>query len=358
MSHGGPTLLVSADDRTGALETGGACADLGWRARFARNPVPEDDCALLDLASRHADPADARRRTALAHRHPARFHCHKMDSVLRGNWPHEVAALLAVGRRVGVLASFPDAGRRCAGGTVFVHDVPVAEGPFGRDPRSRLLSSRPADFLRAAGCGSALQRGDVTVLDASDNAELAAAARRCKDEERMLVGTTGAVAAFAACVGGDRPRRVGRLAAARPALIVCGSLHPLSRQQIAALGAPILGLEDEADAVLGMESGKDVVLATPPTSKPIDDGAAETMARRVAAVAWRWLRASAAPTLVVLGGDTAEAIIGPRTLEVHGSIDTAVPLCQTADGLQIITKGGGIGDPGTLARALNPRQRP
>ena len=68
-----------------------------------------------------------------------------MDSGLRGNWAQEVAALLGAGHRVGVIASYPDAGRRCRGGTVYVHGVPVAEGPLGRDPRNPLPSSRPEE---------------------------------------------------------------------------------------------------------------------------------------------------------------------------------------------------------------------
>ena len=350
MPETGPTLLISADDRTGALETGGACADLGFRTRFVQAPGQDNECALLDLASRHVSAVEARRRTKSAHRHPAHYRCHKMDSVLRGNWPHEVAALVESGRRVGVLASFPDAGRRCDGGVVYVHDVPVAEGPFGNDPRGPLLSSRPAEHLAAAGCGRALASGDVAVLDANDNAELAAAARRCRDEDRMLVGTTGAIAAFAASVRAtERPSH--DLALPRPALIVCGSLHPLSREQIAAPELPILGPEAGAAAVARLKRGDDAVLATPAAAS-IDDRAAEAMAERIAALAWELLPAGSAPTLIIVGGDTAEALIGARTLRVHGSIDTAVPLCETADGLRIVTKGGGIGDAGTLARLL------
>ncbi len=355
MPAAGPTLLVAADDRTGALEAGGACADLGFRTRFVRQPGPEDDCAVLDLASRHVPAAEARRRTMLAHRHRARHRCHKMDSVLRGNWPHEVAALLAGGRRVGVLASFPDAGRRCDGGVVFVHDVPVAEGPFGKDPRNPLLSSRPAEHLVAAGCQGALVRGDVVVLDANDNTELAAAARRCRDEDRTLVGTTGAAAAFAANLRSGPPEP-GDLALPRPALIVCGSLHPLSRDQIAALELPVLALDAASDAVARLRRGCDAVLATP-AAAGIDDRAARNMAERIAALAWQVLDASSAPTLVIVGGDTAEAVLGTRTLRVHGSVDTAVPLCETADGLRIVTKGGGIGDPRTLARLLRRPRR-
>ena len=348
-----PELLLTADDRTGALETGGACADLGFEVRLTPTPGASDDCAVIDLDSRHCEPAEAGRRIGEAHGFAARFRCHKMDSGLRGNWAHEAAALLALGRRVAILASFPDAGRRCDDGTVYIREVPVAESPFGRDPRNRLLSSRPVDYLRAAGCERALARGELVVLDANDNAELHAAAVRCRAEERMLVGTTGGIGAYAATL-----RRGGRgdlPALPRPALIVCGSLHPLSRAQISKLECVMLGpYTDRAEAVVALRHGQDVILATEPTAHAIADAAAEAMASTVATITWDWLDASGAPALIVLGGDTAAAILGDRTLRVLGSAGTAVPLCQTEDGkLAVVTKGGGIGEEDALVRLLD-----
>ena len=345
-------LLISADDRTGALETGGACADRGFEVRLTTTPDTTDDCAVIDLDSRHCAPNLAAQRIVEAHRLDARFRCHKMDSGLRGNWPREVAALLSLGHRVGVLASFPDAGRRCHGGTVYIREVPVAESPFGRDPRNRLLSSRPVDYLHAAGCGDALADARLVVLDANDNDELHAAAIRCREEHRMLVGTTGGVGAYVATLR-SRPRsRPPPLP--RPALIVCGSLHPLSRAQISKLPCETVGPDHDPERALdALRRGEDVVLATEPTSARIPDDVAESMAAVVATKAWDCLARSGAPTLIILGGDTAAAILRERTLRVLGSADTAVPYCRTEEGLTVVTKGGGIGEAGTLAKLLD-----
>ena len=351
-----PELLVTADDRTGALETGGACADLGFEVRLTTTPRETDDCAVIDLDSRHCQPADAAHRIRRAHGFDARFRCHKMDSGLRGNWAHEVAALVAAGRRVGVLASFPDAGRRCDDGTVYIRDVPVAQSPFGRDPRNRLQSSRPIDYLLAAGCDGALADGDLVVLDANDNAALRAAAVRCRDEGRMLVGTTGGIGAYVSTLLAGRRSSLPGLA--RPALVVCGSLHPLSREQIARLDCLTVGLGGSRTKALGaLRRGEDVVLATEPTPNAIPDSVAEAMASTVASIAWEWLAESGAPTLIVLGGDTAEAILGDRTLRVLGSAQTAVPVCETEDGkLTVVTKGGGIGEEDTMVGLLGRAQ--
>ena len=342
-----PALLVTADDRTGALETGGACAELGFDVRLAATPG-RGDCVVVDLNSRHCQPGLAMARMAAAASCPARFRCHKMDSTLRGNWAHEVASVVAAGRRIGLLASFPDAGRRCIDGTVFVQDLAVADSAFGRDPRNRLFSSRPADYLAAAGCDRALARGEIVVLDAGDNAELQASARRCRDEERMLVGTTGAIGAYAATLrAAQRPAQ--RPALQRPALIVCGSLHPLSRQQIALLDCHTALPDEQPAALSALANGMDVVLTTPEVATSLAAADAEAMAAKLAATAWNWLRACAAPTLVVVGGDTAAAVLGDRELRVHGNVAIGIPVASPLEGGPVIVaKSGGMGMPTTL----------
>ena len=344
-------LLVTADDRTGVLEVGGAIADLGFAVRLAAAPACHDDCLLLDVASRHVEGAEAGRLVVAAHSHPARHRCHKMDSGLRGNWAHEVAALLGAGHPVGVIASYPDAGRRCRDGTVYVHGVPVAEGPLGRDPRNPLPSSRPADYLRAAGCGDALRDGGVVVLDADDNAELGTAARRCHTESRVPVGATGALATYAALIRNRPPAAPPMLP--RPALVVCGSLHPLSRRQVAQLAAAQFR-ESEVDlAERELRRGNDAVLRTAQSTGPIAASAAEATASRVAASVQELLTRGVAGTLVILGGDTAGAILGSRPMRVEGSVLTGVPVSRFAgDDLRIVTKGGSIGDENTLCRIL------
>lgn len=383
-NEGANTLLLTADDRTGALEAGGAIADLGWAVRFlplGRNDAPSEQeaapqagrqndetpnrhptCRVLDLASRHCDAAEARRRVVESLGVDARYRCHKMDSGLRGNWAHDVAAFVAAGHRVAVVPSFPDAGRRCVGGTMFIHDQPVAESAFGRDPRNRLPSSRPADYLAAAGCAEALARGHITIPEAGDNAELQAAGQRALAERRLLVGTTGGIGAYVAALAAAQPRQKPLPPLPRPALVVCGSLHPLSRQQAAALPAQQVMADEQLPAVAALARGEDVVLTTR-ERRSISDADAEAMAGRLAATTRRWLAASGAPTLIVLGGDTAEAILGDTPLAIRGSVDVGVPLCAPAGGGSrdegggtiaptVVTKGGGIGAPDTLIKLL------
>ena len=340
------TLFITSDDRTGALEIAGTVANTRFSVPCGTG-ADNDTCCVVDIASRHLDPEAAQRQAAAAHARNARFRCHKIDSGLRGNWPFEVKGLLQLGHPVAVVPSFPDAGRRCLDGVVYVDDVPVLESPFGKDPLTAPRSSRPMEILETTGCAD----GDVVVWDANDNAELAAAAERCHDEGRAMVGPSGAVAAYASTVFPDAvPREVP---VEPPVLILCGSLNAMSREQIARLEVPVLTLSDGLElpsVVTGQNTITVVATHVPPNA--ISTREAEEMAMSMAGGAHRALQSGyGTGTLFVLGGDTAAAVVGDETLDVLGTIDTAVPIARFGDGY-LVTKGGGIGRPDTLVELL------
>ena len=341
-------LFITSDDRTGALEIAGTVANETFSV--PAGPHADDEtCCVVDIASRHLDPAAAQRQAAGAHARSARYRCHKIDSGLRGNWPFEVKGLLQLGHGVAVVPSFPDAGRRCVDGVVYVDDVPVLESPFGKDPLTAPLSSQPMEILELTGCAG----GDVVVWDANDNAELEAAARRCHDEGRAMVGPSGAVAAYAATVFPElRPREVPIVP---PVLILCGSLNAMSRKQIARLGVPLFTLSDDLQppsATTGSNQSPIAVVATPVPFGTISSRDAEQVAAAMAEFANSALGTGYGNgTLFVLGGDTAAAIVGDETLDVLGTIDTAIPIARFRGGY-LVTKGGGIGRPDTLTELL------
>ena len=148
-------LSVGADDRTGALEAAGACADAGSGPVLvvAALPAAGGGVVVVDLATRHLDGRGAAgRAAALEAASGGAVSAHKIDSTLRGNWAEEVVARHRVaGRRILVVPSLPASGRTCVGGVVFDHGRPVGDGPAGGDARTPVRSSRPADHLRLAG---------------------------------------------------------------------------------------------------------------------------------------------------------------------------------------------------------------
>ena len=225
-------LFVVADDRTGALEVAGACADATGAPVVVETSLRHDDGAprirVVDLGTRHLAAREAADRAgavgtfdAAAADSPV-VHAHKIDSTLRGNWAAElVARHVATGRRVLVVPAFPLVGRQCIGGVVVANGVPVAEGAAGVDARGAVASSRPAELLRAAGASTVveLRRGApldgwlrrtsaasaaFAVCDAGDDSDLHAIAAAWTDVavDVLFAGTAGSIGAAAAALAG------------------------------------------------------------------------------------------------------------------------------------------------------------
>jgi uncharacterized protein YgbK (DUF1537 family) len=276
-------LLVLADDRTGALETAGECADAGFTVVMtpfaADDELPDHDCRVVDLGTRRLDPAEAARRAASV-KIDARRHGHKIDSTLKGNWPAEITA-----RAMPTLLvpAFPSAHRICIGGVVHVRDRPVG---------------RPADQLP-----------DATVCDATTDRDLDRhAITWLADPHLLLAGTAGAIGAGARALGRPMQRHIPR--ASGRVLVVCGSRQPIALAQAAAVA-------DRHEIVY------------------------EPVAPR-------------GDVFVIVGGDTAAAVLGDRAMVVGGTIEPGVAWSRFADGTGplVVTKPGGFGDEQTLTRVL------
>ena len=308
-ASGGERLKVTADDSTGATEAAAACADAGLTVHVVPFGVVADarlsaeGCAVVDLRSRHISAAEARRRmtatTTSAHR------VHKIDSTLRGNWATELAALVDLGRRVVLIPSHPLAGRTCIGGVVYVHGVAVADSDLGNDPRLPVRSSRPSEYLP----GAELEGPDaleawlsqpgpgVAIVDATTLADidrLVAIALVAPDV--VVSGPASVVGAVAGiCAPADAAASLPHPALPKPVVVVCASLHPVSRAQIAAVAA----------------AGIEVV-----TSSQVRDTDPEAIAGEVAERAHRLVATRHARSVILVGGDTAEAFISDSVVRV------------------------------------------
>lgn len=338
---GSISLFVTADDRTGALEIGGVLASVDRPVSVG--PLANDvhQC-VVDIESRHLTPSTAYARMIAAHNRPAEYRCHKMDSGLRGNWTHEARALVELGHRVAVVPSYPDAGRRCNQGVVYIDDVPLLDSPFGSDPFSRPCSNKPIEVLESKGCACE----EIEVWDANDNEELQYAVRRCLLEERVLVGPTGAIEMLGRQIRGNDLGVLYKLQ--KPVLIVCGSLNATSRKQIDCLDAPELELGDR-----GHNFGPLGILSTPKTTETVTAHKAAEMERAVTRAVHRFMLH--ASSLVVIGGDTVAAFLGSSTANVIGTADVGIPVVRLKTGL-LATKGGGIGQPDTLLKLVQPSE--
>jgi 4-hydroxythreonine-4-phosphate dehydrogenase len=371
-------FLVAADDRTGALEAAGACADAGLSPAMAVTTIEaavDHEVVVVDLATRHVPPSAAARRGAMVDGVAARRVAHKIDSLLRGNWATElVARQRAGGRRVLLVPAAPALGRTCVGGVVHDDGRPVADGPAGRDARAPVRSSRPAEHLYRAGAESVTKcerveqvagwvrggEGAFAVCDAATNGDVEAlAALWASGDELLLAGPAAVIGAAAG------PLSTGVAAPAPtllpPALIVVGSLHAVARQQIgalaAAVGAVVIEVPASAreleSAASALAVGRPVVLTTTvPVGGPVAPDRAIRTASRLAHTCHRVLAAVDVATLVVLGGDTAAAVLGPEPLAVGGTVAPGTPWARHGGGRLIVTRAGGFGSDRALVELL------
>lgn len=369
----GVQIDVVADDRTGALETAAAIADR------LEAPVPvavwpdaapvRSTASVVDLASRHLPAAEAAARAATLA--PARRSAHKIDSTLRGNWAAElVARHRACGQPVLVVPALPDLGRTCVGGVVLVDGVPVHETAVAGDARGGVVTSRPAELLSAAATGSlnVVEIGDladlsgwlragagVAVVDAADAETIGRIVDRWHQFEGVLLaGTSGVIGA---AVG--RPRTLMPMsrtdAIGRPILVVCGSANPAARAQIdhaVACGA-VATERIDVRVVARMQRGAPVILCPPVIAGPVSHEAAAAMAARLVAEASAVIESGIVGTLVVIGGDTAAAILGDALVVVHGSLAPGTALVESlVCDVPIVTRAGGFGAANALSDLL------
>jgi 4-hydroxythreonine-4-phosphate dehydrogenase len=346
-----PTI-VTADDTTGALETAAACATDGRPCLVvphgAAVPGAPGGLVVLDLRSRHLPPDEAASRLRSVVETTPDLRAHKVDSTLRGNWPAEVEAIAHAGRTVLMVPAFPAAGRTCAGGVVHVDGIPVHETAFAADQRSPVTTSRPTDRLPGAISAhdlgtvrAALAEGvRIVVADAASDADLDALAALAADHPDVVL--VGPAAAITSLVAPAQERPVP--APLRPrVLVVSASRHPTALVQLTELAA------------LG------VTVVRPAADARIDD--ADGVLSRLADDVHRHLSADASiATLVVVGGDTAAAVIGDAIVTVEGSLGVGVAVGRIdlpgRHTLRLVTKPGGFGAPGTLVDVLHDALAP
>jgi uncharacterized protein YgbK (DUF1537 family) len=306
--------LVGADDRTGALEVAAEIACVAGPVRVTVRRPPDGD-GVADLASRHLSPKRA--ATASAKLPAALWNAHKIDSMLRGNWAHEVRARHeATGQRVLLMPAWPAMGRTCIHGEVYVGGDGVA-GVRQQLPEASLL----ADV-------AALERwlaGDepFAAVDIWTTEEMHDVARRVAARDVLIAGPAGPIGAvFAARHGTVVPPPSPLLQ--DPVLVVCGSATDVSREQLRQLQIARPDIDVlAAPAATGTLSRDVTILLTAVARERLDSVA----------------------TLVVIGGDTAAALLGDAPRLVFGTVAPGMPWSrdEQGGGLLVITKAGAFG---------------
>jgi uncharacterized protein YgbK (DUF1537 family) len=192
----------------------------------------------------------------------------------------------------------------------------------------------------------------IAVADASDIERIRAIVQAWSDAEPVLLAGSSAVIGATTSDGHDR-RRLPQIEG--PILIACGSVHPAARAQLAFAehhGVIVTYLADDVTA-RALASADAIALATEipvgDVDEPLAVAAATLLARGVAELAAK----VSLGALVVIGGDTAAAVIGDAATSVHGSIAPGTPW-MTVDGFDVpvVTRSGGFGSDHALVDLL------
>lgn len=356
-----PRLRILADDLSGALDT---IVHLGlpgmtWPALAVWDfPASEATAFCTDTRDLATNVAQDRVARAASWLVAADVTYKKIDSRLRGPWAAEIAALTAQqpGHDIVLTSALPEQGRIVAGGRVVtfgtVEPVNAAEE-----------LARYGISCAAARPGDTVPHG-VSLWDAATDGDLDRIAATALRGARPVIfcGSAGLAAAVCRAHGGTPPapcRIVG------PVLMLVGTDHPATRQQIAVLarssghsvisvGSGAAGWEAVADHLAGERSCVVTVDLAPNTGR--HDAAMQIESTFAALLA----RVSPPPTLFVTGGATLMGVarwLGADGLRVAGQVAPGTPLASLVgsrfDGVRVVTKSGGFGNPESLKRLLD-----
>jgi len=268
---------VIADDLTGAAEIGavglrhglGAEILVGPGFKPLREPRALPGLLCLDTNSRFCAAAESMRRAAAAARFLRRagvdFIYKKVDSVLRGQVVPEIQAIMGeLDFELALLVpANPSLGRIIRNGHYFIHDEPIHETEFARDPSHprkfsdvlKLLGRPKEARLHIGQLPEPLPQAGIVVGNVMSSADVKEWAGR---KASGILAAGGAE--FFSCLAAGYVKSLKSLARAharpKPAasrlacpgsqqLFICGSTSEATRQFIAAqrtLGTPLLSL--------------------------------------------------------------------------------------------------------------------
>lgn len=391
-------LGIVADDLTGAMDSSGYFASLGYATVVILDPAYPSaaDVVVITTNSRAEDPALARERvTPAVGGLKGRVVYKKIDSTLRGNVGIELAAAMAAlkSEKAIVAPAFPAVGRTTVNGVLLVNGTPVAATQFARDPVSPVGESHIPTLLEKsmgrkvaalavvdieAGAASLFRKVTrmpeaVFVADVTDQSHLVGIvqANVLAKGKWLLCGSGGMARELHLFLGKPptKARATRGKAAAGPALVVIGSQNQVAGKQLLkakeALGLPLVNIDVDnldaaklaADAGRILKEGKSVAITS--TFARYVPELKQKIGLFLAEAAITILSQYKVAGLFLSGGDIALAVcqkLGVAAIKVNGEVEAGIPagelLGGKGEGLRVVTKAGGFGTEEALVKAL------
>ena len=332
----------------------------------------------------------------------------KVDSTVRGNIGSEIDAVLDAlgGDRCVLVPAYPDNGRTTRNGHHYVNGKLISDTEFANDPVhpvrcsniSELLQSQAnrqvgTVFIQAVRSGAvalsdrmrAEWEGEakILVVDAETNRdlEIIAEALRQLDEFDLIAGSAAMLsAAFEKMnIAGQRPELPAAIDA--PTLVVCGSLHPDSAEQIQRLvderQAQLIELnvrrlcdkdserEEAARSIdetgTALDRGGLAVITTHTNRLPKQEaaGLTDVLMKRLGAIVYGLTEKHGVRNFYLVGGQTSFAIcttLGLDGVTVLQEIEPGIPVCRNVGGkhdLRLAAKPGGFGSLEALVKGID-----
>ena len=401
------TLGIVADDLTGAMDSSGYFASLGFSTVVILDPgFPSTaDVVVITTNSRAEDPDTACKRVRQAVKSLAgRVVYKKIDSTLRGNIGVELEVAIdeLTGEKAVVAPAFPAVGRTTVEGILLVNGVAVAETQFANDPILPVKESHIPSLLekatkRQVGCVSVedIEAGpeslyrkisempqDTMVCDVTEQSHLTGIAQAAAlARGQWLLCGSGGLARELHLLITKVPKANKVTPSSQPsgsALVVVGTRNQVAANQLLKardeLGLPILnlalerlsqedvlsgkvkGILEEADRLLSQGKG----LALSSTFSQYAPASKHTIPALMAEVVVGLLASRKFAGLFLSGGDIAVEVcrrLSISAIRVHGEVEPGVPAGELiggqGQGMRVVTKAGGFGTEEALVKSID-----
>jgi uncharacterized protein YgbK (DUF1537 family) len=248
-------VLIMADDFTGALDTGVQFSNYGvntvvtsdFEFEFGEN-TDQIEVLVFNTETRYLNKCEAYeviKKIALkAKEENIQYIFKKVDSALRGNVASELRALSDVfeGVTIPFIPAYPEQNRFSSGGIMLIDSIPVSESVFGQDPYEPVTESHiPSLLLKEADLKTYVTKKyeippneeRILLIESHSDEEMLSQGNELlmNDALNITVGCAGFAKALANIIYKKRDTTQNDIKL--PLLIVCGSVNPVTKKQIA-----------------------------------------------------------------------------------------------------------------------------
>jgi len=248
-------VLIMADDFTGALDTGVQFSNYGVHTVVTSDLEFEFDdttdqieVLVFNTETRYLNKSEAYeviKKIALKAK-DANIHYlfKKVDSALRGNVASELRALSDVFEDVTIpfIPAYPEQNRFSYEGILHIDSIPVSESVFGQDPYEPVTESHiPTLLLKEADLKTYMTKTykippkeeRILLIESHSDEEMLSQANELfeNDALHLTVGCAGFAKALATIIYKNRATTHNDMNL--PLLVVCGSVNPVTKKQIA-----------------------------------------------------------------------------------------------------------------------------